>query len=392
LTIHVTTRLAAVAVLFSLASCGYESQWGAAKRAQRRVAADIQPATISPALGKGTTSDAGKRSLLLRVRPSGRYLAQTVDAPKRIADLVDDANGVLAPTLAVRLEVERIQPWSTDADEILGPALDALRTDDDGRDVDVVVGMIGALPRQTDSFHELGMATLPGKYLVVRASSRLGERDAIDKGFYELDQDERSRLARVRERHRALAVFLHELGHTLGALHETDARSLMHPSYSTQMTGFAGGAVGLMRIRLDAGDLATAARGQLDFLDRTTSGDWIAADRDEQIRRLRSMTPATPSTVVQTQTSAATAQDLPPDLHGDDRDRFKRATEALRAGAAGPAYKIAMPLFTTYPNLSAVQDLRCQLATVRWLDRDTLKAECAPYVRLSTPADAGHPD
>jgi hypothetical protein len=58
----------------------------------------------------------------------------------------------------------------------------------------------------------------------------------------------------------------------------------------------------------------------------------------------------------------------------------------FRAGAASPAYQVAKPLFAAYPNTYAVQDLRCQLATVRWLEKDAMVAECAPSVRL---ADAG---
>ncbi len=60
-------------------------------------------------------------------------------------------------------------------------------------------------------------------------------------------------------------------------------------------------------------------------------------------------------------------------------------------GAGRPlaaAYDLARPLFASYPASYAVQDLRCQLATVRWLDRSAMLEECAPAGRL---ANAGAP-
>jgi hypothetical protein len=82
------------------------------------------------------------------------------------------------------------------------------------------------------------------------------------------------------------------------------------------------------------------------------------------------------------------------DLQGDDRDRFNQATRLFQSGAVAMAYQTAKPLVDAYPNNLAVQDLRCQLAAVRWLDKDALLAECAAYNRLaphaaSTPAPSG---
>ena len=64
-----------------------------------------------------------------------------------MGDLVEDADRVLEASLGLRLEVETTRPWSLDADEHLDIALAALRRDDPGDDVDVdvVVGLIGAL-------------------------------------------------------------------------------------------------------------------------------------------------------------------------------------------------------------------------------------------------------
>jgi hypothetical protein len=302
---------------------------------------------------------------------------------------MEDANRILEPTLALHLELDRIQPWSRTASDDLQATLAALGRDDAGEGADLVVGMIGALPRQTDALHKAGMATMPGKHLVVRAASREGEHDAIDRAFSELSEDERIRLVRKRKRHRALAVLLHEIGHCLGALHESDVRSLMNPAYDPKMSGFGGGAVALMRITLDSPDRAAAFRAQLALLAGAQREAWVASERDEAVQRLRAaLDAAGPPNAAAGASGDRSATDgamagVPPELSGDARDRFVQARQAYRAGAARIAYDTAKPLFEKYPNVYAVQDLRCQLATIRWLAPDELKSECAAFARLS---------
>jgi|HubBroStandDraft_1064217.scaffolds.fasta_scaffold02016_11 hypothetical protein len=85
---------------------------------------------------------------------------------------------------------------------------------------------------------------------------------------------------------------------------------------------------------------------------------------------------------------------IPLELEGEARERFVRALDGFRAGNARWAYATAKPLFDLYPDVYEVQDLRCQLAAIRWLAPQELTAECAPLKRLSAAwADAGkaHP-
>jgi hypothetical protein len=367
---------------------GYDSRWGEAKRAQQRVAASDKPATISAEGNQGRV--AKERTLRMRARPSARYLAETVDAPKQIASLIDDANGVLSPALACRLELERIEPWSRDVDEAPEAAIAALSKDDTGEGVDLVVGMIGALPRETDSLHLLGIASLLGKYVVVRAASRADEHDAIDKGFYELSEDERLRMIRARKHHRSLAAFLHEVGHALGALHENDPRSLMRPIYDPKASGFGAGGVALMRISLDETDPAKIATEQLALLRGAKGVDWVPAEREQRIAALDTVVAAsTPPRGVAPAAAVAAKAALPPGLRAEDGPRFTGAWEKFQAGDARAAHELAQPLYTRYPDEYAVQDLRCQLAMLRWLDRDEVTSECAPLKRLSPAADGG---
>jgi hypothetical protein len=374
----------AVGIALVSAACfvGYDSRWGQAKASQQRIAAHYTPGEVSSASADSRAASE-HRTYRIRLRPNGHYLSQTVDAEGQLRALVEDADRVLEPTIGLHLEMEKIQPWSFDADDRLEPALTALRTDDPARDVDVVVGLIGALPRPTESLHEVGFAEVLGKHMVVRAASRLGEHDVFDRALADLSEDERDRVVRARRRHRALTVFLHELGHILGALHEADATSVMHPAYDPKMTGFGEGAVALMRICLGGADRVAVARAQLDYVRAAKPASWAPGEREAALARLEAMNPPPAAAA---ERAPASAQSGPAELATEDRDRFAKALQHFRAGQVAAAYGEAQPLFAAYPASYAVQDLRCQLATVSWLGKDAMLAECAGYSRL---ADAG---
>ena len=386
--------VACIGVPIALSACflGYDSRWGQAKAAQKRLAASSAPAEIASTTEDAPPSDAGKKTWRVRVRPDGQYLAQNMEAPKRVADLLEDANRVLVPSLGLELDLDRVQPWTTDADDRPDVAMSTLLHDDPGQDVDLVVGMIGALPRQSASLHEEGRATLLGKHVLVRGPSRVGEHDAVDLSFGELSEDQRAAMLRLRQRHRALATLLHEVGHCLGAIHETEPASLMAPTYDPKMGGFGGGAIALMRAALASGDMRAVAASQLELLEGAAGAGWVEADRDAEVARLRTFVGARTSAAASA-ASASPTSDGPTELTADARSQFVRAHALLRAGAVRNAYETAKPLFAAYPNVYAVQDLRCQLATVRWLPREQMLAECAPVGRMAgdAGADAARP-
>jgi matrixin len=374
-----------VAIALAPAACFYDSTWGHAKAAQKQLAAQATPGAIT-ADETDSRRSAPRRTYRIRLRPNAHYLAQTVDPERQLEDLVGDADRVLEASLGLHLEVEVTRPWSFDADEHLEDALTAIRRDDPGDDVDVVVGLIGALPRPTESLHEVGYADVLGKHLVVRAASRLGERDAVDRALVELSDDERDSVVRSRRRHRAEAVFLHELGHVLGALHETDVTSLMHSAYDEKMQMFGNDAVILMRLALDEADRPAVVRAQLEYVRGAKTSAWAPADRDSAIARLEAARVVAKPPPASDEETSAPVSEAPAELQPGDRDRFARALQMFHAGAVPAAYETARPLFAAYPETYAVQDLRCQLATVRWLEKKALLAECAPSTRLS---DAG---
>ncbi len=379
-----------VALCESACVAGYDSRYFEAQRTQKQLASDVTPTGIS-----ASSSPAGPpravRTLRMRIHADAQYLSQIVNVPKQLADLVEDANRVLEPALATHIEIERIESWTSQADERADEALRALIADDSGDGVDLVAGMVGALPIETDSLHLLGMASVLGKHLVVRAPGLLGEHAAIDEALSKLSEDERANIERSRKRHRALAVFLHEIGHCLGALHESDSASVMNTSYRTSETGFDAGSIALMRAALDAPDRAHAAAAQMAILEGPTADMWASDDRSSAIAILRAEADTPRATASATATAPATGgmPGVPWELTEDARARFSSALDSLHAGAVAVAYQTAKPLFVSYPNVLGVQDLRCQLATIRWLSRAELEVECAPLKRLSPIPDAG---
>ncbi len=402
-----TLAALATTALLASAACfvGYDSRWGQAKAAQKRLAAESTPEAIN-APSVDQASRVATRTYRVRFRPNAHYLAQTVTPERQLEQLLSDSDGMLRSAIGLRLELDKIEPWSLDRDDRLETALGALRTDDPGEDVDVVVGLIGALPGPTESLHQLGYSEVLGKHVVIRAASRLGEHDAFDRALVELSDEEREHVVRARRRHRAEAVFLHELGHVLGALHEAEVTSLMHPAYDTKMDGFGEDAIALMRFALTEKDRPAVARAQLDYVRNAKSPSWPAGEREQAEKYLENMMGAAiASSAAPVPTRGPVAADggppaaaarglaarpqAPPELRDEDRERFVRATQLLRAAAVSDAYRIARPLFAAYPNSRDVQDLRCQLATVRWLGADALRAECSAYVRL---VDAGAAD
>jgi hypothetical protein len=271
-------------------------------------------------------------------------------------------------------------------------ALAKLRSDEPGRDVDAIVGLIGALSKQSDSFHDAGFAEVLGRYLVLRAASRLGEVDAIDKAYAELDEEERAKLRRRHKEHRALACFLHELGHTLGALHERDPHSVMHEVYDGRMAGYGDEAIDLMRIALDhSTDRVAAARAQLEYLRASTSTAWSQGERETAMTMLARASGPPASGAASTPAMAPAPPDPLERLSPDDRQRYERALAMSRSAAVPAAYELAKPLFSTYADVLAVQDLRCQLAVLRHVEPKVLAGECDAFGHLSTARDAGAP-
>ncbi len=398
-----------------LAGCLYDSRWGQAKQSQRSVAQHMTPQGLRPTAAKQGESDGGRpnarpsdqRVLRLRAHATTKYMATTVEWQRRLAQTIDVANRVLGPTLGARLEVAEVVSWAPAASEDdLGALLKELHGVDPGGDVEWVVGFAAAVPRFELSFHQLGMGDVIGKYFVVRAMSNAAEYQAIRSEFSELGDDERTKLYESRLQHKAATVLLHELGHTLAALHESEPSSVMHRRYSPKATMFSEETAEVMRIALEhRGGVdgmppsEAFARALLERLQRQ-QGTWLAGERDELVARLQRQLearsdpadagapPTAARTLGRTDISAAPVKNGGLEALTDaDRGQFEQAVQEQKAGRPREAWTKAEPLFGRYPKIEAVQDLRCQLALQQGLLWQEVRAQCDALMQLTPGLD-----
>ena len=386
----------------ALASGCYDSQWGQQKAAQARTAARATPATLRTEDSETpppSTHNAAAKTQKLRVRAlvTRSFTAQIVDTPRHLRELFEDLNRITERDLGVHLELTETKPWDLVDEDDLEKAHATLRAKEPGDDVDWVAGFIGSLPRTTRSFHELGKGTLVGKHVVARAPSSAERHDAIERSLSELSEDERHALEKNIRRHRATAIFLHELGHTLGSVHETSQASIMFPEYNAKMAAFGPSANDVMRASIAKHGASELVIDEevVAALERAPSGAFVEAERVSLVGQLRMriarasapvrVAPA-PSASASAAAAAPPAEGAIPDtpeLTGVDRERFVEAFGAARRGDVKTAWTVGKPLFGTYPRSMSVQDLRCQVAS-RSMPFDVARKECALLMKLST--------
>ena len=81
--------------------------------------------------------------------------------------------------------------------------------------------------------------------------------------------------------------------------------------------------------------------------------------------------------------TAAAVEPDPPELSAEDKARFTRAREAVAGADWVAAWDHAKPLFATYRDVLAVQELRCNVAT-KVFRFDVARRECERLMQLST--------
>ena len=404
--------LAAAALLgacTTLAGCFfYDSRWGQAKASQKRVAAHATPGMLrSDSTGSRLkrTDDPSKPVEQLRIRAyaTPHYMAALVDGEAQFTQALNDANPTLAHDLSFRLELSDYRVWSSNvSDDDLSALLQTLKREDTAQDVDWVVVLASPRHMVATSPDQLGVGSLLGRHLAIRAMSDADEFDAIETAFTELSEDEKSKLYAARKRHKTATVLLHELGHTLGMPHELDQHSMMSPQYDTQANAFSRYAarLGQQALKLRATTPGTelyreAAQGGLNVLHNAPQHTWephtfseVEALLEFHAQQMPSRPSALPSRLAPQPAAAprAAVTNSPPSpsrLSASDAAVLAKARDMLAAGHVAEARALANPLFEVHVNVLAVQELRCQLAMKAGLSIDEEKAECAPLLRLS---------
>ncbi len=229
----------------------------------------------------------------LRVWADDEYRAQNVRWQRGFDEQLDYANQVLGPMLGVRLEPE-YRSWDHHAPgATLSDQLEVLAREDPGEDVAFVVGLTSSLSLVAGAFEQIGAARLGGRHLVVRGHADVEERKAFERAFPDIDREQREQVLEARRRHKTAALLIHELAHSLSALHETGPDQIMNPAYSHRAASISARNRELMLIALEdrlrppgARDPGATAHKLLAALDAEWSG-WVASERDQRIADLR---------------------------------------------------------------------------------------------------------
>lgn len=228
----VSAVLAAVGLLGTAAPVS--AQWQKNQHQQESAAAQhLHPAPLVARCRPTRPAGDSPRVLRLRIYADGDYRAAAGPWQDRMRGLLADMNQVLTPALGVRLEVEAFRRWDRPPGAgTLPPVMDQLRAMDDGQEVDWVVGLISALPLMSQSFHDLGLAVMPGRHLLVRGVASPAELEHLRQAFPTLNRAQREELYARRQNHKERAIFLHEWAHTLGLGHSDRPGHIMSPGYS----------------------------------------------------------------------------------------------------------------------------------------------------------------
>lgn len=365
-------RIVGVLVLALLATTACGSQ---AIQAQRRVLAKALPATL-----EATTRYEGEvRVAKARVWADAEYRGQNLRWKKTFGDELDHANELLGPMLGVRIEAEYLE-WDRRAPGApLAEAVEALRALDDGDDITWVIGLTSALPLVTASTDELGMAELLGPHLVLRGYADVEERKRFAKAFPDLDAAEREEVHDARRRHKQAVLLIHELAHTLGAIHETDPAWIMNGGYRPEQASISDRNRELMLIALadrlrpeSARDPLATAELILTAVEGADWGGWIADEQQALIDQLRAEVNGIQTT--------ATASPVPAAAAG----QYHRAEQLAAAGKTEEALAELEPIIAAYPGNAAIRMLSCRIHLLAFGGKDERAvAVCARAAELA---------
>ncbi|NOU31739.1 MAG: matrixin family metalloprotease [Polyangiaceae bacterium] len=361
----------------------YNSEWGEGKRAQQRAAVRAVPATIA---STDSASAPVHQQMRIRAYATPQYMSQVVEPERRFQESLDEANRAFAG-VGVHWVLESFRPWNGPDDD-LGKALDSIESDAPGREVDFHVGLVGALPLASEDVHKLGIARPFGHHLVMRAPSRAREVDAVERNFDELSEAEREKIRGTRRKHRASVVLIHELGHTLGAMHDNVDVSIMNPNYAPERASFGPENVGMMQITVRhraAGewtnkDLPKDLLARLDTIGPSSSV--VPAD----LKYMREFLVALQAQQTAAANPPPATENVPADVRGlpaGDRALYVETKALFDRGESEKAWTKGAALFTGNPSVYSIQDLRCQVAMGRGLAYTESRPECEPVMQLS---------
>ncbi len=395
-----TPLVAAVTMLLLLLSgCFYSSsmsQWKTPAGAQRSVAMTYLPAELEI---PGAYHGARPRHFRARVYVDQDY-RQRPHWKDHAANLIRAANSYTAAAYGVMLDVQFVDWKRTSPGESLGVILGELARLDEGMDVDWVIGLVAAPATFTTSHHELGMAEMLGRHFVVRDMNDAMEARQIAKVYDQMSEQARLHLYAARKAHKELVVFLHEWGHTLGALHERGEARIMGPFYDRQASTFSEADAGViergLRLRVIVGDSPEARKARaaaeaelLTFVRANATWDeWLVEEKQNLVAILGGESlvsggagASSPGGVVGGGAPGTGEQTVRVNLPHAAVLAYNNAVEALRDGDYAAAWSELEPIVSAFPQTAEVQTLACRLAAHK-VGGEEAVAACPRAMRL----------
>ena len=287
-------RRVAVVAAAALAACS-----GSSPQVAQHPHADftkVMPADFDP----GTKHEGEVKVAKVRAYADADYRAKTPKWKDRITDELDYANSLLTPMLGVRLELTDVVEWDHSApDAPLRESLAALEQAAPADDVAWVIGFTSPPADPTNAFDELGAGELFGRHIVLRGYDDDAQTAAFHKQYPDVPIKYAGDALDARRRHKQTCLLLHQLGHTLGAIHETDPSWIIHVTYDPQQATISERNRELMQIALadrlkisEMRDKVATASQLLAAIEKNDWGGWVAGEKDDETNTLRAIVDA----------------------------------------------------------------------------------------------------
>lgn len=376
-----------VAVLSLLCAIAAGCWWRDSKpKRQRSIATELRPARLLP-----TPTGREVAKARIRVYADDAHRAQTINWQRKFSVMVGRANQVLRQTAGIELEIVANESWArkskaSDVDAMLAELEDL----DPGGDVHFVVGITTALPEVTVSFHQLGAARLLGKHIVLRGLNDTKEVELLGRVLDELSKESRQKLWSIRKKHKETVVFLHEIGHALGAIHTREAGKMLNPTYDSKIVDYSKANARLMRIAASyriksgpTGNRTPELEALRAYLEATKYPSWP----EDELLTLKGLIEQHIASGGATKTELGA---LSTAVRPVDRKGYREAVGLADSGRILEAWEKAEPLFEYYPDEPAIQVLRCRLASERQKARKMSAAEVSEVCEKASelaPAD-----
>lgn len=219
------------------------------KKLSQKLVDETSPVQVEPAAARADEV----RVLRLHVYADQDYRREVIQWQPRFRTLVARANAYLGGAAGLRLEVTELAEWTrrTPVNQQLH-VLEELEARDPGSAQVLVVGLITSMALAASSFDDLGLARIGGGHFYLRNMNDAEEYGWFARAHPRLSDEENQRAYADYKAHKELVVFLHELGHVLGAEHERVPGTIMYPSYGETMSAYSEAAAAAMRATVTA--------------------------------------------------------------------------------------------------------------------------------------------